>query len=53
MLKEIEKIGPFVPRPKIPEEVNVNENYVKKDTLVVLDKWSSEFTKLYRGNEYS
>ena len=53
MWKEIEKIGPFVPRPKIPEEVNVNGNYVKKDTSVVLDKWSSEFMKLYRGIEYS
>ena len=53
MWREIEKIGPFVPRPKIPEEVNVNGNYVKKDTSVVLDKWSSEFMKLYRGIEYS
>ena len=53
MWKEIEKIGPFVPRPKIPEEVNVNGNYVKKDTSVVLDKRSSEFMKLYRGIEYS
>ena len=43
MWKEIEKIGPFVPRPKIPEEVNVNG-----DTSVVFDKWSSEFMKLYR-----
>ena len=53
MRKEIEKIGPFVPRPKIPEEVKVNGNYVKKDTSVVLVKWSSEFMKLYRGIEYS
>ena len=28
MWKEIEKIGPFVPRPKIPEEVNVNGRHL-------------------------